>query len=119
MEEAIATGIEEFWDPEIEYVNPEDAIEGGTRRGVAGMQTVMENLIAGVGGGATFEIEELEEKGDRVFSTMRIRARGAASGVEVLGPPVGMIYTFRGGRILRFEWHNDIERTRVEFEQGG
>ena len=42
VEEAIATGVEEFWDPEIEFVNPEDAIEGGIRRGAGGMRTALE-----------------------------------------------------------------------------
>ena len=120
MEEAIATGIEELWDPEIEFVNPEDAIEGGTRRGVAGMRTVMENFIAGAGGGATVATEELEEKGDRILSIFRIRTRGSASGAEVVSPPVGAIYTFRDGRILRIEWHfGGLDKARAEFEQGG
>jgi hypothetical protein len=35
VDEAVATGVEELWDPEIEFVNPEDAVERGTRKGVA------------------------------------------------------------------------------------
>ena len=31
-------------DPEIEWVNPEDAIESGTRKGLAGMRTAFENF---------------------------------------------------------------------------
>ena len=69
VEEAIATGVEELWDPEIEYVNPEDAVERGTRKGVAGMRTVLENLLAGAGAGATSELEELQERGTACSSS--------------------------------------------------
>jgi ketosteroid isomerase-like protein len=119
VDDAIATGVEELWDPEIEFVNPEDAIERGTRKGVAGMRTVLENFIAGAGAGATIEFEELQERGERVFARYRVHAVGAASGVEALGPPLGMVYTFREGRILRMEWHYDVEKARASFEQDG
>jgi ketosteroid isomerase-like protein len=119
VDEAVATGVEELWDPEIEFVNPEDAVERGTRKGVAGMRTVLENLIAGAGAGATVELEELQEREDRVFTRSRVHARGAASGAETVGPPVGMVYTFRDGRILRMEWHYDVDRARASFEQDG
>jgi ketosteroid isomerase-like protein len=116
VDEAIATGVEDLWDPEIEWVNPEDALERGTRRGVEGMRTVLENLLEGAGAGVTFEIEEMEERGDRVFSRGRIHARGA-SGAEAVGPLVGSVHTFRDGRILRIEWHNDVDQARASFEQ--
>ncbi len=119
VEEAIATGVEELWDPQIEWVNPEDAVERGTRKGVAGMRTVLENLLAGAGAGATSELEELQERGDRVFTLTRIHTRGAASAIEVLGPPVGVVFTIRDERILRIEWHNDVDTARASFEQGG
>ena len=118
VDEAIATGVEELWDPEIEFVNPEDAVERGIRKGVAGMRTVLENFIAGVGAGATVELEELREREDRVFTRYRVHARGAASGAETVSPPLGTVYTFRDGRILRIEWHNDVDRARASFEQG-
>lgn len=119
VEEAIATGVEELWDPQIEWVNPEDAVERGTRKGVAGMRTVLENLLAGAGAGATVELEELRERGDRVFTRTRIHTRGAASAIEMLGPPVGVVFTIRDERILRIEWHNDVDTARASFEQGG
>jgi ketosteroid isomerase-like protein len=119
VDEAIATGVEELWDPEIEFVNPEDALERGTRKGVAGMRRVLENFIAGAGAGATLELEELQERGDRVLTVYRIHMRGAASGIEVLSTPVGSVFTFRDSRILRIEWHNDVDRARASLEQDG
>ena len=116
VDEAIATGVEELWDPEIEFINPEDAIERGTRRGAEGMRTVLANFIEGAGAEATIELDELEERSNRVFVRYRINARGA-SGVEVVSPPLGMVYTIRDGRILRIEWHNDVDQARSSFEQ--
>jgi ketosteroid isomerase-like protein len=118
VEEAIATGVEDVWDPEIEFVNPEDAIERGTRKGAAGMRTVLQNFMEGAGADATVELEELEERDDRVFVRFRIHAKGA-SGAEVISRPIGMVSTLREGRILRIEWHNDVDKARAIFEQDG
>jgi ketosteroid isomerase-like protein len=118
VDEAIATGVEELWDPEIEFVNPEDAIERGTRKGHAGMRTVLKNFIEGAGGGATLELEQVRERGERVFTITRIQARGTSSGVEALGPPTGAIYTIRHGRVSRIEWHYDVDEALARFEQG-
>ena len=119
--DAAMAALDELMDPEIEYVNPEDAIERGTRKGVAGMRTVLENFIAGAGAGATVELEgQLQEREDRVFTRFRIHARGAASGVETLSPPLAMVFTIRNGRILRIEWHwHGVDAALARFEQDG
>lgn len=109
--------VEELMDPEIEWVNPADAIEGGTRRGFSGMRTVFENFATGAGTGATIELEESEERGDRVFAQTRVHAQGTASGAAVVGPPTGAIYTLRAGRVLRIEWHYDVAEARARFEE--
>ena len=116
VDEAIATGVEELFDPEIEFINPEDAIERGTRRGAKGMRTVLANFFEGAGAEATIELDELEERSNRVSVRYRIHARGA-SGAEAVSPPLGMVYTIRDGRILRIEWHNDLDQARASFEQ--
>jgi len=117
--DAAMAALEELMHPEIEFVNPEDAIERGTRKGTAGMRTALENFIAGAGGGATFELEQVRERGERVFTLARIQARGTSSGVEALGPPTGAIYTIRDGRIIRIEWHYDVDEAVARFEQDG
>jgi ketosteroid isomerase-like protein len=117
--DAAMAALEELLDPEIEFVNPEDAIERGTRKGMAGMRMALENFIAGAGGGATFELEQVRERGARVFTRARLHARGALSGAEALGRPTGTIYTIRNGRILRIEWHYDVDEALARFEQDG
>ena len=109
--------LEPFMDPEIEYVNPADAVERGTRKGVAGMRTVFENFVEGAGAEVTVELEELEEQGERIFTQGRVHARGGASGAEAIGPPVAAIYSFRDGRVRMIEWHYDIDEARARFEQ--
>jgi ketosteroid isomerase-like protein len=109
--------LEPLMDPEIEWVNPEDAIERGTRKGLDGMRLVLENLVAGAGTGVTGKVEELEESGDRVFVVSRLQVRGESSGAEAVGPPTGSVYTIRNGRILRIEWHYDVEKARGRFER--
>jgi ketosteroid isomerase-like protein len=117
VDEAMAA-FESLFDPEIEWVNPEDAIERGTRKGADGMRTVVENFIGGAGGGATVQIEDLQERGDHVFCRTRIHLRGDLSGAEAVGPPVGTINTIRDGRISRIEWHNDVDEAVARFERG-
>jgi ketosteroid isomerase-like protein len=117
--DAVMAALDGLMHPEIQYVNPKDAIEGGTRTGVAGMRTVFENFIAGAGGGATIELEQVEERGDRVFGRSRVHARGTSSGAEAVGPPTAVICTIRDGRILRIEWHYDVAKARARFEQDG
>ena len=114
-DEAMA-GLEARFHPEIEYVNPEDAIEGGTRRGLDGMRLVFENYYAGVGGASTTDIEEVEGRGDRALVVGRPHLRGESSGVEVRGPQVGLVFTVRDGMILRIEWHFDIDEARARLE---
>jgi len=116
VDEAMAA-LEPFGDPEMEFVNPDDAIERGTRSGFAGMRIVLENLMGGVGTGATFELAELEERDDRVLIVGSWHARGESSGAEVVGPPIGVIQTIRNGRILQIEWHNDVAEARARFVQ--
>jgi ketosteroid isomerase-like protein len=117
--DAVMAELEDLIHPEIEWVNPEDAIEGGTRKGLAGMRTALENFFDGAGRAATVEIEEVHERGDRVFVRLRVHARGAASGAEAVGPPVGQVYTIRDGRVFRMEWHYDVDKALAEFERGG
>ena len=109
--------LEPFMDPEIEFVNPLDAVERGTRKGIAGMRTAFENFLAGVGARATIEIEKLESRGDRVYVRARVHARGGASGAEAVGPHTAMICTLRDGRVLRMEWHYDLEAARARFDE--
>jgi len=117
--DAVMAELEELMDPEIEWVNPVDAIESGTRRGLAGIRTALENFYAGAGGGATWELQEVQERGGRVFTRASLHVKGASSGVEAVGPPIGAVSTIREGRLIRMEWHFNPDEAFAEFERGG
>jgi ketosteroid isomerase-like protein len=117
--DAVMAELDELMDPEIEWVNPEDAIEGGTRKGLAGMRTAFESFYEGAGGGATWELEEVQERGERVFVRARLHVKGASSGAEAVGPPGGVVFTIRDGRVIRMAWRVDPHEAFAEFAGGG
>jgi SnoaL-like protein len=108
----------EWAHPEIEFVNPEEAIEGGTRQGLAAIRTVVENFFDGAGRAATIELEQVYERGNRVLARFRIHARGSSSGAEAVGPPGGLVGTIRDGQVFRIEWQYWTDETLDEFERG-
>jgi ketosteroid isomerase-like protein len=94
--------------PDIEWVNPPDAIETGTRTGVAGFEEA-ESAFPRAYSSIDIEVELLEERGDEVFLNTGVLFHGRASGIE-FRQRIAMIFTLRDGRVTRFEWSNDPER---------
>jgi len=92
----------EFFHEDVEYVNPQGAIEPGTRSGVTEFARAGEKLHEAW----EFwegEPEEIKADGDRVAVRVRFRARGRGSGVEVEGYE-SALFTFRDGKVARYEW---------------
>jgi ketosteroid isomerase-like protein len=94
---------------DFEFVNPDYALEPGTRHGREGARTAFENLAA------AFEdmrwvIERIEEEGDRVIVTGNWAGRGKASGAEFEGEPFAVVVTYRGEQAVRLEWFNRPEQ---------
>src|SRR5919112_6115992 len=72
----IVARIADWVDPQLEYVNPPDAIEGGTRRGLEGLATVARNSReAGI---HRWEPRDAETEGDRVACRVRVHMMGAS-----------------------------------------
>jgi ketosteroid isomerase-like protein len=114
-ESAIAE-LEPLLHPDAEYVSPPDAVEPGTRRGTEGWRAALESMRHGLGVAARLQPEAFVERGDRVFARLSIRTGGTASGVEVDGPTIGMVWTVREGRVSRLEWRWDPDDARAIFE---
>ena len=108
--------IGELLHAEMAFVNPSDALEGGTRRGPDGVRTAIENYLAGIGPEGSFEVEQAIENGDKVFVRGRNHLRGMSSGLEVNSPGVGLIVTIRDGQIYRAEWSWDPDEALKVFE---
>ena len=94
-------------DPEIEWVNPPDAVEPGTRRGregFEGAQSSVGRAYSSIG----FDIERQLEVGEMVGVIVEMLYRGRGSGIEV-PERLGMAFTFRDGKVVRFEWSRQPE----------
>jgi ketosteroid isomerase-like protein len=89
----------------VEYVNPDYALEPGTRHGPDGTRIALRNMLEAFDD-LRWDIESLEERGDRVIATGTFTGRGKASGVAFDPQPFGVVVTFRDDEVIRFEWFN-------------
>ena len=98
-------GPTELMNPEIEYVNPDRAVEPGTRRGLAAFSRAVEKVFEGW---ETWhmEPEQFRAVGDQVAVVVRYRARGRGSGVEVEGRE-SALWTVRNGKVVRYAWFHE------------
>ena len=111
--------LEPILAPDAEWVNPDDAIERGTRVGAEGWRTALENTQSGLGSSVVYRIEELIVLAeDRVFARGHLRTKGTSSGVEVEGRMLGMDWTIQNGQVRRMEWSFEVDellaRARTE-----
>jgi ketosteroid isomerase-like protein len=90
---------------EIEWVNPPDAVETGTRRGREAFHAALESTGEAFDQ-TTVEQEELIDAGDEVVLLCTWVVRGRGSGLE-RRQPQGHIWTLRDGKAIRFRWFND------------
>ncbi len=94
----------ELIDDDVEYVNPADAVEGGTRHGrgaFAGIRDAYDDVRV--------EPERLIDGGDDVVVIARITGKGKGSGVDIDWRQ-GYIWTLRDGRAVRFRWFTKPEQ---------
>jgi ketosteroid isomerase-like protein len=81
-------------DSDVEYVNPPDAVEGGTRRG--------RKAFAGIR-------DAYDDAGGDVIVIARVRGKGRGSGVDIDWRQ-GYVWTIRNGKAVRFRWFNKPEQ---------
>lgn len=94
-------------DPDVEWVNPPEAIESGTRKGIDAFAAAAES-VSDTFEGASVDIEEFFDAGDRVVVIATLRGRGRGSGADVERRQ-GYVWTLRDGRAIRFQWFNSAE----------
>lgn len=89
---------------DAEWVNPPDAVEGGTRRGFDAFNDAIANVFA-AWDDVHFDVERVAENGDVavVVGALRGHIRGPGMAVEAQH---AQIWTFRDGRVVRMEWFN-------------
>jgi ketosteroid isomerase-like protein len=95
---------------DAEWVNPDDAVEPGTRRGADSFLEAVASVFEGWQE-SVFEIERVIEHGDDVIALGLLRTRGRTTGLEAASPH-GEVWTFDGaGRVARMAWFNTHEET--------
>jgi ketosteroid isomerase-like protein len=93
---------------DFEFVNPDYALEPGIRHGPAGGRVALQNLSDAFDD-LRWDMEQLEERGDRVIVTGTWAGRGKASGVRFAGEPFAVVVTFRDDEVVRLEWFNSAD----------
>jgi ketosteroid isomerase-like protein len=90
---------------EIEWVNPDYAVEPGTRHGYQGLEAVMQGVDAAFVHYTHTPVEFLDTE-DSVLACVVFEAKGRDSGIEVRVDEQHL-WTFSGKKVVRFEWfHN-------------
>jgi len=92
--------------PEIEYVNPPYAVEPGVRRGLGPVAQAMRRF-AEVWEESRHELRELYDCGDIVVAAVSWHIRGRGSDRELVNQEAHT-WTFQEGRLVRFEWGQDL-----------
>lgn len=100
--------------PDVEWVNPPEAVESGTRHGRDEFREAMARVREGFGE-MRIEIEELVESGDHVAVSIVAHTRGRGSGLEAPNR-MSHLWTFRDGWAVRFEWFRDPHGARAALD---
>jgi ketosteroid isomerase-like protein len=98
--------VHEFATPEVEYINPLDAVEPGVRRGRTEVLEALRNS-SDTFASARHELHELFDRGDAVVAAVSFRTRSRRSGIELVQEEAHT-WTLRDGRVVSFEWGRDL-----------
>src|SRR5215212_544690 len=112
----IVARVADWVDPQLEYVNPPDAIEGGTRHGLDGLAAVATNSReAGI---HRWEARDVTAEGDTVACRVRLYMVGTSSGAETQRESSALA-TIRDWRITKLEWFFDRDEAHTRLAVAG
>ena len=92
--------------PDVEWVNPSEAVDPGVRHGKAEVAQAVRNMTESFDT-QRHEVHHLFEAEDTVVAWVSFRTRSRGSDVEVVQREAHT-WTFRGGRVARYEWGRDL-----------
>ena len=92
----------EHFAPDVSYVNPEYALDAGTREGRASMREGLETLHDQFAFDS-IEIEEIVEGDDVAVLMVKVQAKGRHSGIP-LEQTFTHVWRGRGDQAVSFEW---------------
>jgi ketosteroid isomerase-like protein len=99
-------GLLAFVAPDVEYVNPPEAVEPGARRGRDAVAQALQNMSEYFDF-ARHELVELFDGGATVVASVRFRTRSRGSKSDVVQEEAHT-WTLRDGKVLRFEWGRSL-----------
>ena len=97
--------------PDGEWVNPDNAMEPGTRRGLSGVRTALialRNSFADL----RFDISEMVELEKRVLVTGTFSGVGRTSEAAFGPQTFGSVVTLADGKVQRYEWYLSPDEAR-------
>jgi ketosteroid isomerase-like protein len=100
--------LRDLFTPDVEYVNPPEAIEPGTRYGPAAVGRAFRSS-ADFFDSSWSELRELFDCGSAMVAAVSFRTRGRGSESEVVQEEAHT-WTVRDGNIVRFEWGRDLAK---------
>ena len=92
---------------DAEFVNPPEAIEPGIRRGAAEVTRALRKPYEAFDT-TRYEVHDFFDGGDTVVASVDFSARIGGSDSEVVQEEVHT-WTFREGKVARFEWGRDLD----------
>jgi len=95
-------GPAHLFDAQIEYVNPPNAVEPGTRQGLPAFSRAVHDVFAGWEAWQ-IEPERFIPAGERVAVVVRYLAHWRASGDDVEAHE-SALWTVRDGKVVGYEW---------------
>lgn len=113
LDEMLATA-----DPEIEYVNPPDAMEPGTRHGHAELASVARKQWEALAPDGRQEVERVHERGDEVLTVVRL-TRSMPGSDSRLETQALLSWRVAGGRVTRMHVVGAGTRFAAAVEQAG
>ena len=97
--------------PDGELVNPDNAMELGTRRGLTGVRIALRALRDSFAE-LRFDISEMVDGDDRVLVTGTFYGVGRTSEAAFGPQAFGSVVTLAGNQIQRYQWYLDADEAR-------
>ena len=102
--------VDEYATPDIEYVDPPDDIDPGSRHGRTAVMLAMRRARQSFSD-YRHELQELFDAGDTVIAAVNFHAKARRSGSkgEVIQREEAHVWTLRDGKVFRFENGRDLK----------
>ena len=97
--------------PDGEWVNPDNAMEPGTRRGLSGVRTALIALRDSFAD-LRFDISEMVDLEKRVLVTGTFSGVGRTSEAAFGPQTFGSVVTLADGKVQRYEWYLSRDEAR-------